>query len=119
MEIISFKEAAKLLNALTEYEFIAEEIQKSAERIMNVERAYIVREGIRREDDSLPERFLKEPLPDECGESVGSVVELEPMLDEYYKARNWEVATGIPTEEKLRELGLEKIIVDLKERNII
>jgi len=119
MEIISFQEAAELLNALTEYDFTAEEIQKSAERIMNVERAYIVREGIRREDDSLPERFLKEPLPDECGESAGSVVELEPMLDEYYKARNWEVATGIPTEEKLRELGLEKIIVDLKERNII
>src|SRR6056297_2480756 len=119
MEIISFKEAAELLNALTEYEFAASEIQKSAERIMNVERAYIVREGIRREDDSLPERFLKEPLPEECGESAGSVVELEPMLDEYYKARNWEVATGLPTEKKLRELGLKKIIVDLKERNII
>lgn len=119
MEIISFKEAAELLNALTEYDFTAEEIQKSAERIMNVERGYIVREGIRREDDSLPDRFLKEPLPEECGESAGSVVELEPMLDEYYKARSWEVATGLPTERKLKELGLDEILVDLKNRDII
>jgi aldehyde:ferredoxin oxidoreductase len=119
MEIISFKEAAELLNYLTEYDFTPAEIQKSAERIMNVERAYIVREGIRRADDTLPERFLKEPLPEECGASAGSVVELEPMLDEYYNARNWEVETGIPKEEKLRELGLNEIIKDLKKRKII
>ena len=119
MEIISFKEAAELLNYLTEYDFTPAEIQKSAERIMNVERAYIVREGIRREDDTLPERFLKEPLPEECGDSAGSVVELEPMLDEYYKARNWEIETGIPKEEKLRELGLNEIIEDLQKRKII
>ncbi|MBS3810978.1 MAG: aldehyde ferredoxin oxidoreductase family protein [Halanaerobiales bacterium] len=119
MEIISFKEAAELLNTLTEYRFTPEEIKKSAERIMNVERAYIVREGIRRKDDTLPDRFLNEPLPEECGVSAGSVVELEPMLDEYYKAREWEVNTGLPTESKLSELSLDKIMLDLKKREII
>jgi len=115
MEIISFKEAAQLLNYLTKFTFDEEEIKKSTERIMNIERAYIVREGIRRKDDILPDRFLNEPLPDECGESAGSVVELGPMLDEYYEARNWNIKNGIPKEEKLKELNLGEIAKELKD----
>ncbi|MCF8008297.1 MAG: aldehyde ferredoxin oxidoreductase family protein [Halanaerobiales bacterium] len=109
MEIISYKDAAELLNSLTKFLFTEQEIKKASERIMNLERAYIVREGIRRKDDTLPERFLKEPLPKECGPSAGSVVEIEPMLDEYYLARNWNIKTGIPTVEKLKELSLHEI----------
>jgi len=115
MEIISFKEAAQLLNYLTKFTFTEEEIKKSTERIMNIERAYIVREGIRRKDDVLPDRFLNEPLPEECGESAGSIVELEPMLNEYYEARNWNLETGIPEEKKLRELNLDDIADELKD----
>jgi len=118
MEIMSFKEAASLLKALTGFDFNEKEMKKSAERIMNLERAYIVREGIRREDDVLPERFLKEGLPEECGESAGSVVELEPMLDEYYNARDWYIETGIPKENKLNELGLEEIVKEFRKREI-
>jgi hypothetical protein len=29
------------------------------------------------------------------------------MLDEYYQLRKWNVETGIPTREKLRELDLD------------
>jgi aldehyde:ferredoxin oxidoreductase len=35
------------------------------------------------------------------------------MLDEYYELRGWD-QNGIPTEAKLRELGLEKVAEDLK-----
>lgn len=113
MEILPFEQAAEMLNALTEYNFSKEELQKIAERIVNLERAYVVRCGITRKDDTLPERFLKEPLPSDCGQSAGSVVELELMLDEYYKSRNWNFITGIPTIEKLMELDLNDIIKDL------
>jgi aldehyde:ferredoxin oxidoreductase len=41
------------------------------------------------------------------------VVELDMMLDEYYKLRGWNLKTGIPTRAKLRELGLEFTIKDL------
>lgn len=119
MEILSFPEAAALLHADTGLPFTADGLQKSAERTVNIERAYIVREGIRREHDTLPVRFLTEPLPPECGPSAGSVVEIEPMLDEYYAARGWNVASGVPTREKLRELGLDAVISDLAERGII
>ena len=86
---------------------------------MNLERVYIVREGIRREDDRLPDRFLKEPLGEECGDSSGSVVELEPMLDEYYRAHEWSPDSGVPKKSKLKELGLDFIVKDLKERGIL
>ncbi len=118
MEIISFAEAAVLLNALTDLEFTEEKIRQATERVVNLERAYLVREGIRREDDNLPQRFLNEPLPEECGPSTGSIVELEPMLDEYYQTRGWDLKTGIPSRDKLMSLGLEKIVNDLEKRKI-
>jgi predicted AlkP superfamily phosphohydrolase/phosphomutase len=49
-----------------------------------------------------------EPLPG--GASEGHLItraELDQMLDEYYTARGWDVATGSPSREKLLELGLE------------
>ena len=119
MEILPFDQAAKLLTAVTGILFTEKMVQETCERIVNLERAYIVREGIRRKDDTLPERFLKEPLPPECGPSAGSVVELEPMLDEYYQAHGWQLDTGIPTREKLSQLGLEKIAKDLHSRGIL
>lgn len=119
MEILPFDQAAQLLTAVTGLSFTEKLVQEACERIVNLERAYIVREGIRRKDDTLPERFLKEPLPPECGPSAGSVVELEPMLDEYYQAHGWQLDTGIPTREKLAELGLEKIAEDLHSRGIL
>ena len=115
---MSYSEAAELLNHLTGLQFTESSIQKACERVYNIERSYIVREGIRRKDDTLPQRFLKEPLPEDSGPSAGSVVELDPMLDEYYRERNWDPKTGIPFEEKLAELGLHDIIDDLKKRGI-
>jgi aldehyde:ferredoxin oxidoreductase len=119
MEILPFEQAAQLLYALNGQLNTKESLIKAAERIVNLERAYIVREGIRKEDDTLPKRFLEEPLPDDCGESSGSIVELEPMLIEYYKSHNWDISTGIPTESKLLELNLEEVLKDLKNRQII
>ncbi|MEW5919858.1 MAG: aldehyde ferredoxin oxidoreductase family protein [Bacillota bacterium] len=108
MEIIDFGEAAALLAALTGGAFTGEGVQQACERVLNLERAFIVRQGIRRSDDTLPERFLKEPLPGEHP-SKGSVVELEAMLDEYYAARGWDPATGIPTGKTLSRLGLADV----------
>lgn len=119
MEILPFEQAAQLLYALDGRKLTKKSLTQSAERIMNLERAYIVREGIRREDDTLPKRFLEEPLPAECGESAGSIVELEPMLNEYYQAHNWDIKTGIPKIEKLEELKMLDVIEDLKKRKII
>ena len=74
------------------------------ERIFNLERMFNMREGFGRKDDVFPVRFLKEPMED--GPSAGRVFEEESLLMDYYRVRGWNPETGVPTDEKLRELGL-------------
>lgn len=109
MEILPFDKASEIVNAAVGWDTTPEEIERIGERIINVERAFNVREGITRGDDSMPERFKKEPLPPECGPSAGSVFELEPMLEEYYEYRRWDPKTGWPTRSILVDLGLSDI----------
>jgi aldehyde:ferredoxin oxidoreductase len=106
MEVLDWEGTAELLQAATGWDFGGEEVRRIGERIVNLERLFIAREGITRKDDTLPARFLHEPLPEGSGPSTGSVLELEPMLDEYYRARGWDLETGLPTRDKLTELGL-------------
>jgi aldehyde:ferredoxin oxidoreductase len=96
-------------------ELTVEEAAQTAERIWNVMRAFAVREGIRRENDTLPKRFLTEPIPE--GPSKGMVISeamLEKMKDEYYEVRGWDKKTGIPTPERLITLDLPDIAEDMK-----
>ncbi len=102
----------EMLNAVTGMEYEPDDAFKIGERIVNVERAFNVREGFSRKDDTLPKRFLEEPLME--GPSKGHVCDLEPMLDDYYKFRGWDVKTGLPTRAKLEELGLSEIALELQ-----
>jgi aldehyde:ferredoxin oxidoreductase len=95
---------ARLIPYVTPLEFSPEELTRAGERINNLERLLNVREGFSRREDTLPERFRVEPLKE--GPSKESVVDLEPMLDEYYQARGWDLATGFPSPQKLAELDL-------------
>jgi aldehyde:ferredoxin oxidoreductase len=92
----------------TGWDFDVDEFRMAGERIVNLARAFNVREGASREDDTLPKRLLEEPLPE--GPAEGLVVDLEPLLDAYYEARGWDKATGKPTAAKLTELGLGDLI---------
>ncbi|HEX16576.1 MAG TPA: hypothetical protein ENF44_05590 [Deltaproteobacteria bacterium] len=88
-------------------------LDRVGERIVALERSINVREGFRRRDDRLPERFLKEPLQ-EAGPSTGAVIEgFDRMLDDYYHFMGYD-SNGVPTEEKLRELGLEEVAAELQ-----
>jgi aldehyde:ferredoxin oxidoreductase len=96
-------------------EMTLHEANRTAERIWNVIRAFAVREGLRRHDDTLPRRFLEEPIPD--GPSRGMVMRedvLEKMKDEYYDIRGWDRATGIPTPQRLFALDLPDIAEDMR-----
>ncbi len=95
---------AALLSAVTGVEYSTEEALKAGERIWNLERLWNLKAGLTKDDDTLPPRFTKEPMPD--GPSKGQVVHLDVMLPEYYKLRGWD-ENGVPTKEKLKELGLE------------
>jgi aldehyde:ferredoxin oxidoreductase len=73
------------------------------ERIWNLERAFNIREGVDGRYDTLPERLLKEPMPREPAK--GQIFELEQLLKDYYKVRQWD-ERGAPTKEKMMELDL-------------
>jgi aldehyde:ferredoxin oxidoreductase len=91
------------VNAVTGAGYTLEELTIAGERILNAERLFMARAGFDRGSDTLPIRLLQEPQAE--GPSKDKVVELEKMLDEYYESRGW-TAQGIPTAEKLDELGL-------------
>jgi len=91
------------------WDFGVSDFRKAGERVYNLARAFNVREGLTRADDTLPKRLLEEPLPE--GAAEGHKVEkLDQMLDAYYEFRGWDKKTGKPTPEKLKELGLDYVV---------
>ncbi len=91
------------LNAATGIDYTIEELQQAGERIINAERLFLSRAGFSRKDDSLPDRLTKTPAP--TGPAKGMVCHLDEMLDEYYDVQSW-TQDGIPTKERLKNLGL-------------
>ena len=106
---------AEWMQAVVGFKMTTEDLWRTGERIYNLERALEIREGLEGADDALPERFLKEPLP--SGPAKGHTAKLNEMLPEYYKERGW--ANGVPTKQKLQELGLDYVADDLKELGVL
>ncbi|UCF96459.1 MAG: aldehyde ferredoxin oxidoreductase family protein [Spirochaetaceae bacterium] len=98
-----------VLEAVTGYDFTPA-LLEIGERIYNLERVILNREGIRRDDDQLPERIMKDPV--QTGPCKGKVVTFEMyniMLDEYYNERGWD-EDGQVKEETLAACGLPELL---------
>jgi len=83
---------------------------KMGERICNIERAIVVRDGRTRATDTLPDFFFKVPVAD--GPQEGRKLDrkkFEKMKDEYYRLRGWDVETGLPKRRTLEELGMMEV----------
>jgi len=122
---------SQILSAVTGKDIDEEGLNRIGERVFNLERAILVREGHRgREDDRLPDAWHTMPLEgdftnpecivpgkgDEAVPRIGSMVnreEFERAKDEYYQIRQWDVATGLQIRSKLEELGLKDVAQDL------
>lgn len=102
---------AKLYSLVTGIEMSPEELKKSGERINTVARLINIREGLGRKDDTLPWKVMNVPIPDD-GPMKGTVVtqeELNLLLDDYYESRGWTLE-GVPTVEKLKEIGMDDLL---------
>lgn len=111
----SEKYQAALFSAGSGVETSIDRLFEFAKRVKNLERAYCVREGMTRETDSLPKRFMDKPLKE--GASKGAVLEtskFEEMKSKYYALRGWDIASGIPTRETLEQYGLGYVARDLE-----
>lgn len=108
-----YQDIARALELHNGISMSVEELRNVGESIVNLNRMFNVRLGIRRKDDQLPRRLTDHPAP--VGPSKGQIVELNEMLNDYYSVRGWDIDTGVPTEDTLLRLGLEKEIEDLPE----
>jgi aldehyde:ferredoxin oxidoreductase len=97
-----------ILSAVTGVKRTEEELMLTGERVFNLEKMFNYREGFRRIDDNLPERFFKDPFT--IGTKKGAVldrIEFIEMLDNYYLERGWDINTSKPSDAKLKNLGLD------------
>jgi aldehyde:ferredoxin oxidoreductase len=122
---------SRILHAITGNELDEAELMKTGERVFNLQRAILIRDGWGGRREMYFGLLFEEPLdsvywspecivPGENGQVVsrkGAIVdrtEFEKMKDEYYSLRGWDVESGRPTVRKLEELGLHDIAGVLK-----
>ena len=93
---------SRLLTAVTGYDLTEKELDRIGERVWNLARALMVREGRTREQDTFHESYFRE----HGGEKAIPRTDFEEAKSRYYQLRGWDEKTGWPTREKLAELGL-------------
>jgi len=111
----SAKLAAELFSALTGIEVEERELMRCGERAWNLLRAANAREGFSRKDDEPPESWFAEPTFVDYSKGAVRITKeiVDMLLNEYYEERGWN-KNGVPTKEKLLELGLQKVVEDLE-----
>ncbi len=99
----------RLYNAMMGMDKTPEQLLKDGKRINNLEKAFNSRVGLRRQDDTICERWMHEPCPD--GPYKGRVASdmFDTVIDEYYTWRGWDKATGLQSRKTLEKLGLEDV----------
>lgn len=100
------------LGAVTGKDWTLEELTQVGERIANVRQAFNIRDGVNFIKEYFPSLALGNP-PLESGPLKGVRIDLELMMDEYFKEMDWDRESGKPSRKKLQELGLEDIATDL------
>jgi aldehyde:ferredoxin oxidoreductase len=128
---------SQIFSAVTGKETNEEEMYRFGERVFNLQRSILAREGHHgRESDRLPDTFFTKPLKNpfgnpECqvpgrdGELFsrkGMVIdreEFEDMKTEYYRLRGWDPVTGLQKKEQLEELGLADTVDDLNKYELL
>ncbi|MFX0200940.1 MAG: aldehyde ferredoxin oxidoreductase N-terminal domain-containing protein [Candidatus Hodarchaeota archaeon] len=128
---------SKTFSAVTGHETDEEGLYRFGERVFNLQRAILIREGHNgRVADTLPDscyttsseddwRNPDNLIPGKDGQvtSKNGVMldrgQFEKVKDEYYTLRGWDVSSGLQTQAKLEEIGLADIAHYLKQRGLI
>ena len=118
---------SELYSAATGVELSPQQLMKYADRVWNLFKMINVRQGFSRENDQPPDMWF-EPIRTHDGKDIFMMdyyktkrltrEDLDHWLNDYYDERGWDIEKGIPTKEKLTELGLKDLIPDLKKVKI-
>jgi len=107
--MLSFDHFSKLLHYNAGLEMSPADIWKVADRAYTLERLFNIREGLKREDDWLVDRYFDEKTPSGLDVVKGKSLDREKfksMIDEYYELHGWD-KKGVPTKKTLETLGLD------------
>jgi aldehyde:ferredoxin oxidoreductase len=128
---------SRFFSAVTGQEIDEDGLSRIGERVFNLQRAILAREGHRgRQSDTLPEYNFTTPLkfdvlnpqmlvpgPDGNPVSMKGVTldrdGFERMKGEYYELRGWDALTGRQTRRKLENLDLKDVAADLESRGLL
>lgn len=105
----SYTDLCELYSLATGFATDEKQMMEIAERVQNVERAYLCLNGIRRKDDHLIGKWADEPIPN--GPYKGERIDQQKwdvLLDDYYRRRGWN-ENGVPSRDKLKQLGLDDV----------
>ncbi|MBU7013223.1 MAG: aldehyde ferredoxin oxidoreductase family protein [Theionarchaea archaeon] len=92
-----------LISLATGWDIGIPEIKIIGERVFTMKRLFNIKMGLSGDWDTIPE-ILTAPVSD--GGSAGRSPDWKKMLRQYYEFRKWDPKTGIPSKEKLEELGI-------------
>ncbi|HEY96114.1 MAG TPA: hypothetical protein G4O15_14390 [Dehalococcoidia bacterium] len=130
---------SRIYSAITGRQTSEDELYLAGERILNLQRDVHLQHGWNgRNDDSVMDYYFDEPLKKGeiffCPDGImpgpdGALIsrlehtlergEYSRMLDEYYRLRGWDINTGLPTKDKLNELGLNEIVPALEQQGLV
>jgi len=105
----------QLYNTATGENLSPGELVEHGERISNIAKIINAREGFTRKEDKVPElwfRPMESPegrmeMKDYYRTKMIKPEDVDKQLDDYYEERGWDRLSGVPTSEKLHELGLD------------
>jgi len=106
-QLFSTSQLVEVVRAVTGWDYSMKELLEVGERRINMMRLFNAREGVGRESDTLPKK-LQEPLAG--GASEGVFIQnqaFEQAKDWYYGMAGWDKTTGMPSQQKLDQLGLD------------
>jgi aldehyde:ferredoxin oxidoreductase len=104
---------AEIMSAATGWDLSVDDVQAMGQKRVNMMRAYNAREGLQRDNDTLPEKMFTKALSG--GRSDGIILhreEFESALDMYYEQAGWDI-DGTPTRSALEAVGLNWVADDL------
>jgi aldehyde:ferredoxin oxidoreductase len=100
------RDLTDMVKAATGWDVGEYELLKLGERAMTLARTFNMREGLTAADDELCPRSYSPTTNGALSEGGIDVEELKEALQTYYVMMGWDRETGIPTVEKLYELGV-------------
>ncbi|GAI84696.1 unnamed protein product, partial [marine sediment metagenome] len=106
---------SEMFSAVTGIKTSEKELDKTGERIVNLERALDVRSGRIREWDEAVIPYFEWPSMDAEGEGkyMFDAEKFKAQLTALYEYSGWDKTTGWPTRAKLEELGLKDVADEL------